>query len=82
MFFVDKPYISNFFKETIKENQIPIVDTDIVKELGLYDGSNIIDKSEAIKIVQKTDNPIVYMTSENSIEWITKNLAFSNLPEK
>jgi hypothetical protein len=82
MFFVDKPYVSEFFKMTVKDNVIPVVGTEIAKKLGLYSGTKVISEDEAIEIARKTDNPVIYMTSENSIDWITKNLAFSNLPEK
>jgi len=82
MFFVDKPYVSEFFKMTVKDNVIPVVGTEIAKKLGLYSGTKVISEDEAIEIARKTDNPVMYMTSENSIDWITKNLAFSNLPEK
>ncbi len=82
MFFVDKPYVSEFFKITVKDNAIPVVGTEIAKKLGLYSGTKVISEDEAIEIARKTENPVMYMTSENSIDWITKNLAFSNLPEK
>jgi len=67
---------------TVKDNVIPVVGTEIAKKLGLYSGTKVISEDEAIEIARKTDNPVIYMTSENSIDWITKNLAFSNLPEK
>lgn len=82
MFFVDKPYVSDFFKMTVKDNDIRVVGTEIAKKLGLYSGTKVISEDEAIEIARKTDNPVVYMTSENSIDWIANNLAFSNLPEK
>ena len=45
MFFVDKPYISDFFKKTVRDNAIPVVDTDISKEMDINkDGKiNILD---------------------------------------
>ena len=71
MFFVDKPYVSEFFKMTVKDNDIPVVGTEIAKKLGLYSGTKVISEDEAIEIARKTDNPVMYMTSENSIGWIT-----------
>jgi len=67
---------------TVKDNDIRVVGTEIAKKLGLYSGTKVISEDEAIEIARKTDNPVVYMTSENSIDWIANNLAFSNLPEK
>jgi ATP-grasp domain len=82
MFFVDKPYISDFLKKTIKENAIPVVGTDIAKKMGLYEGTSIIDEKNAPAIIKKLDNPVIYTTSENSLGWIAEHLKFSDLPSK
>jgi len=82
MFFVDKPYVSDFFKKTVRDNAIPIVGTDIASEMDLYHGTAVIREEDAIEMIRNSDNPILYSTSENSIGWIAKRLAFSNLPEK
>lgn len=82
MFFVDKPYISDFFKTTVRDNVIPVVSTETAKKLGLYNGTNLISENEAVEMIRKTDDPLIYMTSENSINWITKHLFFSKLPER
>ncbi len=82
MFFVDKPYVSDFFKKTVKDNNIPIVATDAVAQLGLYSGTTMVSGSDAIKIMAKGENSLIYTTSENSIGWIAEHFAFSDLPEK
>ena len=82
MFFVDKPYVSDFFKMTVRDNAIPVVGTDIAKKLGLYSGTKVISEDRAIEMARELDNLTVYTTSENSIGWISKHLAFINLPEK
>ena len=82
MFFVDKPYISDFLKTTVRDNGIPVVGTEISKELDLYSGTKIISEKDAIKMAQESENLTIYTTSENSIGWISKNLAFSDLPGK
>lgn len=82
MFFVDKPYVSDFFKMTIRDNAIPVVGTDMAKELDLFPGTKIISEAEAVKMAQESDNLSLYTTSENSIGWIAKHLSFSDLPEK
>ncbi|MBW2607076.1 MAG: ATP-grasp domain-containing protein [Deltaproteobacteria bacterium] len=82
MFFVDRPYVSEFFKMTVRDNAIPVVGTDIAKKLGLYSGTKVISEDRAIEMARESDNPTIYTTSENSIGWISKHLAFSNLPGK
>jgi len=82
MFFIDKPYVSEFFKITVRDNAIPVVGTDIAKKLGLYSGTKVISEDRAIEMARKLDNLTIYTTSENSIGWISKHLSFINLPEK
>ena len=82
MFFVDKPYISDFFKMTVKDNAIPVVNTDMAKKLGLYSGTKIISEEKAVEMARASGDLKIYTTSENAIGWISKHLAFSDLPEK
>ena len=67
---------------TVRDNAIPVVGTDIAKNLGLYSGTKVISENRAIEMARESDNPTIYITSENSIGWISKHLAFSNLPAK
>jgi hypothetical protein len=82
MFFVDEPYISDFFKLTIRDNQIPIVNTEAAQKLGLLLGTVLISEEQAVKKVRESDSHLFYSTSENSIGWIANNLAFNDLPKK
>ncbi len=82
MFFADKPYISDFFKQTVRDNNIPVVGTEIAEKLGLYSGTNIVSEEHAVEIARASDDLRIYTTSENAIGWISKYLTFSDLPEK
>ncbi len=82
MFFVDEPYVSKFFKKTVRDNAIPVVGTEIAKTLNLHPGTNFISENEAIELARTADIPAIYTNSENAIGWIAKNLAFSDLPGK
>jgi hypothetical protein len=82
MFLVDKPYISDFLKRTLKESSIPVVKTEIALELDLLNGTNLIDEYQVIEQIRNSNEPIIYTTSENAINWISKNLSFTGLPEK
>jgi len=82
MFFADKPYISDFFKQTVRDNNIPVVGTKIAEKLGLYSGTNIISEKAAVEMARASGDLRIYTTSENAIGWISKHLAFSDLPEK
>ena len=82
MFFVDKPFVSDFLKQTIKDYHIAVVATDVSKELGLYSETRLISKAGAIVRAQEQKNPIVYMNSENAINWVSEHLVCCDLPEK
>jgi len=82
VFFADKPYISDFFKQTVRDNNIPVVGTEIAEQLGLYSGTNIISEKSAVEMARTSTDLRMYTTSENAIGWISKHLAFSDLPEK
>jgi len=82
MFFVDKPYISDFFKKTVRNNDIPVVGTEAAQQLDLYKGTTMISETHAIEMVRGIENSPIYTTSENAIGWISKHLPFSDLPVK
>ncbi len=82
MFFIDKPYVSYFFKKTVRDHGIPVVATEIAKEIGLYDGTKMISEERAIEMAQEQDDLRIYTTSENAIGWLAKNVPFSDLPGK
>ena len=82
MFFVDKPYVSELFKTTVRDHNIPVVSTDIAGEMGLYRETNFISEDKAIEIVQNSPNPLVYAISENSIDWVLRYFNFSDLSNK
>lgn len=82
MFFADKPYISNFFKATVKETGIPVVATDVAKTLNLEKGTNLISEKTALEMAKAHDTPTIYMSSENSIGWISEHPVFNILSDK
>lgn len=82
MFFIDKPYVSDFFKKTVRDNGIPVVGTVVADKSGLYSGTKIISEEKAIAMAKEQDDLRIYTTSENAIGWIAEHLPFSDLPEK
>jgi biotin carboxylase len=82
MFFIDKPYISEFLKKTINENHIPVVNTDIARQSNLHSGTTFVSEKEAVEIAKNNAQLRVYTNSENAIGWIAEHFAFCNLPQK
>jgi len=80
MIFVDKPFVSDFFKKTIADNEYPVVLTDMAKALGFGDSRNGIDEASAVKEILGSNNLRLYSTSENAIGWIAEHLSATRLP--
>ncbi|HID70301.1 MAG TPA: ATP-grasp domain-containing protein, partial [Desulfobacterales bacterium] len=82
MFFADKPYVSDFFKTTVRDHGIPVVGTETARQMGLHEGTKIISEEQAIEMAQEGNDLPIYTTSENAIGWLAKHFSFSGLPEK
>lgn len=82
MFFVDKPYISDFFKETLKDHQIPVVGTEAANGLGLLPGTNIISEKKAADLARSSSDLRIYSSSENALGWISRHLQETPLHQK
>jgi len=82
MILVDKPYLSDFLKETSRKHGLPIVATKAAREFGLGSDDNLIAESDAIERLRAEKDLHVYTNSENAIGWIAQNLASTDLPEK
>ena len=82
MIILDKPFISDFLKQTIEDNCFPVIKTDIAVELGFSKRVNILSEEDTVQKVKSLKNNLIYSTSENSIGWIAENLSFTDLPDK
>lgn len=80
MFFVDDPYVSDFFKKTVQENRLPVVDTEGAKKFSFFPGTNLISEEQAVQAMRGTKTPLLYTTSENTIGWIAEHLEFTGIP--
>ncbi|MRT93953.1 ATP-grasp domain-containing protein [Ancylomarina sp. 16SWW S1-10-2] len=78
MILLDKPYVSQFLKDTITKHKFLAIDTsDVIKDGEI----SLANPEEIIQQFKDEPNSRIYTNSENSINWITKNLAFTKLPE-
>ena len=49
MIIIDKPYISEFFRETIRKNGFPVLKNDFAVQTGLDSTYNLLNEEEVIK---------------------------------
>jgi len=82
VFLVDKPFISDFLRNTIIEHNIPVIKTPNSLEMGMGDTPNLIEEHDAVTHLKKHKNPLIYSNSENAIGWLAKQTPLSTLLEK
>ncbi len=82
MILIDKPYISDLFRDTIIRNRFPVIDTAVAREMGFGEQACLIDEARVIEAVRAGEEIPLYTTSENAIGWIASRLGFTALPEK
>lgn len=82
MYFIDKPYVSDFLIDTIKENHYPIVATQAAQELVNDPSLNWIREEEAIAILKNNPSQRIYSNSENALSWIDTFFGGSELSKQ
>jgi len=82
MIILDKPYVSDFLKETIEINKLEVVDTGLAKKINFGPGVRLLGQEEAIEKAKSGKRPLIYTNSENAIGWVAENLPFTDLPGK
>jgi hypothetical protein len=82
MILLDKPYISDFLVETIKNNNWPIIESPQLNNIINTNRLKIISTEEAVSQIQKDPTLLLYSNSENAIGWIEKNLPNNRITEK
>jgi len=79
MFLIDKPFVSDFLIDTIRNNNFKIIATKVAKELIKDDSLAWIEEDEAISLLKKNPQISIYSNSENALAWIDKNYGESEL---
>ena len=79
MFLIDKPFVSDFLIETIKDNNYKIIATKVAKELVKDDSLAWIAEEEAIALLKKNSEICLYSNSENALAWIDQYYGESEL---
>lgn len=82
MYLIDKPYISDFLINTIKENYYPVVATKVAKELVDDTTLNWISEEEAIATIKNNPSQRIYTNSENVLSWIDNHFGESELSKQ
>ncbi len=79
MILLDKPLVSDFLKQSIRNGEFQALDTGNVLapgELDLISGQDVIDK------MRSDPSTNLHTISENALKWVYDNLSFTGLPDK
>lgn len=79
MILLDKPLISDFVKDTIRQKQLKAFDSGNMLPEGEL---STLSEAEAIKMLEREPGRRVHTISENALTWIENSLSFTRLPEK
>ncbi len=82
MYLIDKPYVSAFLIDTIKENNYQLVAIKSAKELVADDSLHWISEEEAIASLKNNPSQPIYSNSENALGWIEEHLGESELSKQ
>jgi len=84
MLLLDKPYVSEFLQRTAEDMKIPVL--KCLKNHHIFDSIqnkdlNLLTEDEFLRIARTQKHLKLYCNSENSINWITKNLTNTKIPQ-
>ena len=70
MFLLDRPYVSDFLVDTLKEYRFPVVSTKTARELVKEKSLEWISEEEAKKRLSEDPGQRIYSNSENALPWL------------
>lgn len=74
MILIDKPFVSDYLLQTIREQQFPVIATKEAKELVGDTTLPWITEAEASRMINENPNTPLYSNSENALTWVADHL--------
>ena len=82
MIIAELPYVSEFLKDTILQNNFQVLKTENVDDIFNGFAPNYVNTDQAIQLFKQNKNMKLFTNSENSISWIMQHLGFTDLPRQ
>lgn len=80
MIILDQPFVSNQLKDTILRNDFPVLINSKPENFEIPEGTHLLSQEAMVESLKANSEQPVYCNSENSINWILRNLPFTELP--
>ncbi len=82
MFILDKPFVSDFLKQTVLKTGLPVLDNAMARTVLRDTSAQLVCKSDFLRNLREGITDRIYCNSEDAFGWVAKNMAFTELPEK
>lgn len=82
MILLDKPFVSDYLKQTIKAEKLPVLRSAGLAQFELDEEAVIWEPEKALQRFREEGPGLLYSNSENGLGWMMRHLRFSELPEK
>ena len=82
MILIDKPFVSDFLIQTIKESKYSVISTEVAKELVNDDSLSWVSEEQAASYIKENPETPLYTNSENALTWIFNHLKDSPFAEQ
>ncbi|MDF1573706.1 MAG: ATP-grasp domain-containing protein [Bacteroidales bacterium] len=82
MILIDLPYASDYLLEIIKENNYPVVFTEVAKKLVQDDSISWVPEEQAARYIRENPDTPLYTNSENALTWISDHLPDSSITKQ
>ncbi|KLU62406.1 carbamoyl phosphate synthase-like protein [Peptococcaceae bacterium CEB3] len=79
MIILEKPYVSDFLLQTVRNLGVPVLDNGTARMLGVP-SRQLLDEKTFIQAFKRGTEFPLYTNSEDAIPWIHAHLGFSPLP--
>lgn len=81
MIILDKPYVSTFLQKTVRDLGIPVLNCSEDDDLISLNNLKISNEDDFRKIAKAQSPLLLYCNSENSLQWIYRNLEDTGIPK-
>lgn len=82
MIILDQPFVSKQLESTILRNNFAVLINSRPENFEVPEGSRLLSQVAMVEAMKLNHLQPVYCNSENSINWILRNLPFTELPER
>lgn len=82
MFILDKPYVSDFLKQTVLKTDLPVLDNAMARATFGTASPRLVCENDFLRTVREGHAERIYCNSEDAFGWMEEHMGFTKLPGK